>query len=220
MIKLSNIVVVSSVFLLVSCGEGTAEGVLTSSKVKDTPEVREMLSEFAQQEHRFEFKGCDLLYNGSKFNLKTSIDELEGIVGNYNMSDTAYGKKTIYYWLNELVNVYEYDESKELSSFTVYFSSIEPSEKPLVVLIEGVPITNRLKMHEFIENSNYSFSDFSIDDDGYRLDFSECSNALSYYFFSDVKYSYIGDGHARLRDKPILTETNVVESVGIYKYDE
>lgn len=193
---------------------------LSTPKPKDTPETRKMLNAFAKQQHRFEFSGCDMQYNGEQFNINMSIQELKSVFGptSRELPANARDKNNAYYWFDNKVRVLERKEEKILRTIGVEFRNTPPQDSPFLILIEGTPLDNVMTMGGFIENSTRNYGDFYISSSSYELKLPKCDHPIRYYFSSKVNFSYIGNGHMRLKDKPDFETTFPVSSFEIYPY--
>lgn len=185
-----------------------------------TPEIQKKLAAFQKQEHRFEFSGCSLSYNNNPINLKMSATELVEIFGKHNESKDVYGEEQLYLWFGGILKAYENNQTKTLSAITIAFSKMQELDNSFHILIEGAPLNDQILMGDFVKSSIFDFSDFYIGNSSYELVFNECSKPISYHFISEVQFNYIGNGHARLKDRPKLEQTEKVTALEISYYDE
>lgn len=209
-------IILSIVFLLVACD---APIDIPTTKFKDTPGARKMLADFAKQQHRFEFSGCDQIYNDKKFNPNMTLKKLEGIFGPYTNKEEANGyKNNAYFWFNGAMRVLENNKEKTISAIGVRFREISPKESPFYILVDGAPLNNNMTMGDFINNSHFDFVDFNISSRSYKIAYRKCVHPIQYHLSSKVNFSYIGNGHMRLKDKPNFETTFPVSSFEIYPY--
>lgn len=187
-----------------------------SPKLKITPEIQQQLDHFQKQKHRFEFSGCSFKYNDKEFNLNTPIDKVIEILGPYEKRTNASDQETSYTWINKKISIFSNNSSKTISSLEVRLFVLEKlgkqtKETDFYILIEGVPIDSKTTMGNFVNTSHFSFNDFLINNHGYEYINSNCPTPVSYLFISDVNFSYIGNGHVRIKDKPDFETTYPVD---------
>ena len=100
----------------------------TFSKAKNTTEVNALIEKFNQQEHRLEINDCELVYNGKKFSLENTIEELESIIGKPDVKD-QYGAM----WANAHVDARI--RGKENKIYNIYIYTSQVITKKLLILM-------------------------------------------------------------------------------------
>ena len=202
---------IATALLLSACGAQTD---VPTTQFKDTPETRKMLTDFAKQQHRFEFSGCDMKYNGALFNLNMSIQELSKVLGVHSrISQTK--KNNAYFWFDDVIKVLESKKNREISTLVIRLRKIDTSNKPFYFLVDGAPLEKKMTMGDFLSISHYDFNDFLISNNSYKIIFDQCKHPVRYFMESKVNFSYIGYGHTRLKDKPDLDTTYPIKAFQI-----
>jgi hypothetical protein len=200
--------------MLTACSDEKYDSNRTHSKVRETQETQAMLAEFRKQEHRFELNGCEFKYNGESFKLGSSTEKIKNLLGDASREIIEEnGPRRIYFWNNDTIQMKVNDMTTGLYVMTIELNKMDSSS---YVLVEGVPLNNKLVMASFIGNSNFKFEDFYIGNTEYKYIYDHCNQPIEYLFFSDVNYTYIGDGHARLKDKIDFEKTGPVRALVIY----
>ena len=221
--------------LLSACSEAEQQkqpqALKPMSKVKDTPETRAMLAAFQKQKHRLEFNGCEMRYNGKPFHFGMTVKEIKAILGPYD-----FFSRGRYVWKEAgivftgppkikennnrplkfiTVNMEESDENnKESDEFRRY-------PKKDYFLLNGVPVNNKLQFRNFIKNSYFELSDFSIDSYGYSWPVicDERPKKLEYSLFVRGGWIYTGGGHIRFKSKPNSDNINTIKMLHIAKVE-
>lgn len=187
-----------------------------SHQEKTTTETQKALSTFHQQKHRFEFNGCTNQYNGKKFKLGMTVQDLITVLGTPSKEKTINTKSNnLYYWLDDVVKVYEDKSSKKINVISIDLRKISDNNRDMYFLIEGIPLNKNMTMGQFVDFSNYDFHDFYVGRSSYKLIHEECKKPISYYFSSNVSFDYIGDGHARIKGDPNFENTSPVDALEI-----
>lgn len=130
---------IATAFLLSACGAQTD---IPTTKFKDTPETRQMLADFAKQQHRFEFSGSDLKYNGTPFNLDMSTQEFLKVLGSHSRTSQT-KKNNAYFWFNDAIKVLESKQNGEINTLVIRLRKIDTSNKPFYFLIDGTPLEKK-----------------------------------------------------------------------------
>ena len=241
--RLIRLLLVAGSLALVACGDNTlaaltethsdqanstedAAATKSSSKAKDTLEVRNMLAAFAKQAHRIEFNGCEMYYNGKPFELGMTIKELVDIFGPYDLFNRGF-----YVWKAAgIVFVVESnDENIDHKTEYIYLYTSPLSEadyapaldhrmfiKKDIFLLEGVPLSKGFSIKDVIDTSIFSLDNFLISNNSYRLRYS-CGNGIDtdYYLYSKGIWTYKGIGHLQLKSHPNKSNNHNVREIFI-----
>lgn len=223
MTPFKKIVLLLLPFFLISCWgqEKNAEKQETgykTIKAKDSPEVRERLEAFNAQEHRLEFTGCELRYNGKAFFFGDSLEEVEAVLGDY---DGKYGLS--YVWKNIRLQISLANNIKGVESFSIYFSGQDKYAFPInsdYVLFDGIPMDKDMVFKDLIDSSNYEFKDFEITNISYLLSRPFCKSPFSNLeisFYSSPPFDSKGGGHILLKGKFLPDNTKSVDVISVYE---
>lgn len=203
---------------LLACNSDTAPKA-QGSRAKNLPEVAAKLEQFKQQKHRFEFNGCEILYNGQAISFDMTMEDIVKVTGPYNEFDPAGDYKGMYLWDNLNIDMFtkEISETADAKPYRLgIFLNLtnlkgEPVYKDYVFdtifLYEGYPIDLNTQVRDLMNQSTFEFNDFSVDSDSlthvYRCD----GKTLSYWFGTGGNWIYKGEGH--LRFKSHINQNNV-----------
>jgi len=246
-----KLLIAMSAFLISACDDKLhnierAAAAKSSSKVKDTPEVRNMLAAFAKQAHRIELNGCEMLYNGKPFELGMTLERIQKVFGKQDFISNK-----LYTWKDIGVAFFVDNEneknSKIAKSMSVFFSTkmredydryknydgylIENKErhqrrpyllytKQDFILIEGVPINKERAFGDFISASSFRLDDFYIDNRYYKIVYS-CGDAYrqQYSLYTPGVWEYKGYGHLQMKSHPNQDNRNAVVKISIKKIE-
>jgi len=247
--RLIRLLLVAGILALVACGDNTlaaltethsdqanstedAAATKSSSKAKDTPEVRNMLAAFAKQAHRIEFNGCEMLYNGKPFELGMTIKELVDIFGPYDLFNRGF-----YVWKAAGIVFVVESNDENVNHITnyiyVYFNAFGNdyrNDKKLkhmlyrkkdYLLWEGVPIDKNMKVKDFFAYSKFDIDSFSVSDSAYELTYhcDTLRRSKVYRIRTEGNWIYKGTGHLQLKshvnpDNESYIELMFVDFVG------
>jgi len=217
------------ILLLSACSETEPPtSVERKNKMKDNPQTRTMLAAFKQQKHRLEFNGCEMLYNGIPFRLGMTVKELKGIFGPYDFFSKGH-----YIWkeagivFGDKIKDKE-DKNKAIRGVYIYMSSLARKRKDMAkhtrfhkqdyFLLEGMPVDKNMQFRDFIKNSYFELSDFSISDYSYSREVNCGNTAKKLKYGMAVKggwnYKEAG-GHIRLKSTPNKDNINTIKDMYI-----
>lgn len=149
--------------LLNSCGY--------SQQRKEPQWVIEGREAFNKQEHRLEFKGCEITYNGKNILLNKPIDEFINVLGKNYRVDNKYNNRLIWDEIGIVANGKEsYPlpsiSQDSISLFTVFFKfsqkdkeddeslvSRYPKNRNNIILVEGIPVQKGSMLQEVLDAS-------------------------------------------------------------------
>ncbi|WP_430906436.1 hypothetical protein [Maribacter sp. 2-571] len=198
--------------------DGESEKPYKELKAKDTPEVRERLAAFNAQEHRLEFSGCEMRYNGKSFFLGDTLEEVEAVLGKHD-----YNRGIGFSWSHLNLEVFLDDDTKIVSTIYLYLHRVlenvmTPNDK--YKLISGVPLNQKMVFKDFLESSNYTFNDIRFSKYNYNFEVKKCNKGgekLKLYFRSSVPYKVKDAGHIQLRGEFDPQSTNPVDLI-VFRY--
>jgi len=227
-----KLLIAMSAFLISACDDKLhnierAAAAKSSSKVKDTPEVRNMLAAFAKQAHRIEFNGCNMRYNGKPFELGMTIKELVDIFGPYDLFNRGF-----YVWKAAGIVFAEKSRKERIENpsgyLYIYMNDIRggPSEDPRLkhtlykkydyILFEGIPMSKNSTVKSFFNISKFELGDFFISNNAYDILYPCNTNLnIKYSFGSKGTWIYKGGGHLQLKSHPNKNNSNKFESLFI-----
>jgi len=258
--RLIRLLLVVGSLALVACGDNTlaaltethsdqanstedAAATKSSSKAKDTPEVRNMLAAFAKQAHRIELNGCEMLYNGKPFELGMTLEQLQAVFGKQDfISDKHHTWKSA--GVVFVMHAVDENSSKVAKNFSVIFNSPlresyerykndenylaenkkRYNDQPYllytkqdIVLFQGVPIDRKQAFGDFIKTSSFQLDDFYIDNYAYQVTYpcSEGSYHQRYFLFAKALWDYKGVGHLQIKTEPSENNRNPIERIFI-----
>ncbi len=214
--EVKHIIYIIIIFILVSCNGNTQT---VKSKVKDTPQVRKMLKIFNEQEHRIKLNACEMVYNEKVITMGSTIDELFSVLGKPETIEKAFNGKNFYTWLDGVVSVREGKSNQSINYISVDFESMN-SNRNLVILFQGIPLSKTIVMADLINNSEYEFSNFHKGNNSYEITFEDCDKPVGYYISSKVPWVYKGSGHLMVKDKIGYDNTYKIEAIEISRKSE
>ena len=203
-----------SVSLLGACIDDKYEKKYYNTNTQMTPEMRTKLSFFYKQEHRIEFNGCELIYNDITFKIGDDSSEIKGELGSPS-TEVRSNNNRVYYWISDAIGIRENLESNTINLFLIDFKSDYFKGNEFYVLVEGIPLDKEMTMRQFVDSSHYEFDQFEFGNYSYEKTFQNCERPLVYSFYSNVRFNYIGEGHARLKGEPDLSDTSTIESLEV-----
>lgn len=212
--------------LLAACGTDVKIDNHAASKAKAVPVVREMLEIFHAQNDRLQFIGCEFDYNGRRFTLGMSVEQIATILGPYDYFNRGY-----YVWKNAgvvLASTKTREEAGDaiLDVGEVNFNLLVDKRdlekyKHLLennqnyVLFNGVPVDKDTTIRSFFDLSEYEYSDAKISSHSYQFDES-CQNSsaiISYYFDASGGWNYEGEGHLRYKTTVNRNNSNTISRI-------
>ena len=119
------------------------------------------------------------------------------------------------YWLDGALVIRENLADGSINLISINFEHEYFDSMAFYVLVEGIPLGNGMTMKQFVDSSLYEFDQFEYGNFSYERIFDNCKQPLVYYYSSDVKFEYIGNGHARLKGEPDVRNTSRVESLEV-----
>ena len=225
------ITIIISSFLLMACN-GKAQ--TSRNKAKNIPEVNKMLEAYHKQEHRLAFNGCEMTYNEKPFKLGMTVEELIQIFGQYNHFFRGF-----FIWekigIVSSINLDRLDEKLDLNKKTtyiyVYMNTVvddgykekfknELNHKKDFFLLEGMPIDKKMRVMDFIANSEFSLHDFGVSNYGYELDYTCNGKKIGYRLKADGLWLRKGTGHLTYKDKPNPENANPFEMLYITEIED
>jgi hypothetical protein len=212
----------SGCLILPACSGESPKKTDTQVMIKDTPENQIMLDAFSKQANRFEFNGCEFKYKGANFKLGSDLNKLKRIFSDSLLKKTVgtptSPTTTLYYTEDKVFLSYEKEYSGVLDSFVIIFKNIRARDQ--YILINGAPLDKTMTIKEFVDNSKYEFSDFSMTNHAYYISFDHCDRTIEYELTLDVPLTYSGGGHLMFKDGGVnLENTKPVESLYISYID-
>ena len=211
------LILLASCATLTACFEEKKEQIAVQSMLRDTPEARRMLSAFSKQAHRIELNGCNFRYNDTGFELGGVSEKIKNRLGAPEREEQS-NTNIASYWLDGALVIRENLEDNRINLFSINFEHTYFENKEFYVLVEGIPLGKGMTMKQFIDSSFYEFDQFEFGNFSYERVFNNCTKPIVYYYSSDVKFKYIGNGHARLKGEPDLSNTSRVESLEVSFY--
>ena len=221
------ITIIISSFLLMACN-GKAQ--TSKNKAKDIPEVNKMLEAYHKQKHRLAFNGCEMTYNEKSFKLGMSVKKIKEIFGEYETTDLGaiiYKNQGVVFATNEknitlssVINiVYIYMNTTVSEDYKEKLKH-KLNHKKDYFLLEGMPIDKKMRVMDFIANSEFSLHDFGVSNYGYELDYNCNGKKISYRLEADGLWLRKGVGHLTYKDKPNPENTNPFEMLYITEIEE
>ncbi|MBL7560899.1 hypothetical protein JAO71_13915 [Olleya sp. YSTF-M6] len=217
--------IIISFFIQTSCKEQK-----DNIKIKNTPQVSQMLESYNKQKHRLAFNGCEMTYNEKPFSLGMSLKDLNNVFGEYETTDLgaiifkdigivfAGNDKNvkpsstiniIYLYMNtEVSKGYEESLRHKLNHINNYF------------LIEGMPLDKNMFVMDFIANSEFKLNDFAISNQGYEIEYNCNNKKMGYFLDADGTWLRKGSGHLTFKDKPNPENKNPFEMIYITEISE
>lgn len=127
---------------------------------------------FNKQEHRLEFKGCEIFYNGERLYLSQHYSELIKILGPYSRRNDTLTLSSVFVWDDIGISAYSpsgmMGEPKKDSIYTVeaFFKYSDksdeqdkilaltyPSNRSNIILVEGIPVQKGSMLQEVLDAS-------------------------------------------------------------------
>lgn len=210
--------------LLITTCNGTSQTKQTvNNKAKNTPEVKQMLSDFNKQKHRLGFNACEMMYNNKPFKLGMTIKELVEVFGEYddfhrggfiwkNIGIVCSSDSTEKNINSKLLSIYIYMNTEVSDDYKESLKH-KLNTKHDYFLIEGMPVNKDMMFKDFINNSNFILKDFAVDNHGYELN-RECNNSIvksKYWFNVGGGWIYKGSGHLMTKSHTNKNNKNKIE---------
>lgn len=207
--------------LLNSCGY--------SQQKKDPTWVTEGREAFNKQEHRLEFRGCEIYYNGERVYLNQHYSELTKVFGPYNRRNDTLTASRVFVW--DDIGIRGYSPSgmiddpirDSISTLQVFFkftqkkkeddeelALIYPKNRSNIILAEGIPVQSGAMLQDVLDASetlrkgNYKgvFSD-------QKVNYTDCeghNTKYLKYIFDYPNYLSLGvENEGYLKEGEILS---------------
>lgn len=214
------ITIIISGFLLIACNGKAQTQQNNTSMAKDNSDTKALLEKFDKQEHRLEINDCEIIYNDKSFFLGNTLEEIESILGRKYNSNYYYA----YSWNDINIELLKEKNNQRIDNISIYISEgykdvMKPNSN--IILVNGVPLTKEMLFGDFLNNSNYSFDDFYIDNHSFYLKPENCDlKNIKINFDSQPFYHYSGSGHMRTRGDFDDSQTNLINTISIFQYDD